>query len=151
MKLRRVVFALVLGGLPAASPVAAADGEQQACLARAVYFEALAEGRAGMEAVAAVVLNRIAHPEFPDTVCEVVQDGGETPPCQFSWWCDGKSDQPDDAEGYTLAREVADVALTAPPPDPTAGALFFHRTDVEPGFEIPREPTVTIGDHVFYR
>ena len=145
-----VAVAIALAVVLPALPAAAADDEPT-CLARAVYFEALAEGREGMEAVAAVVLNRIAHPEFPDTVCEVVEDGGETPPCQFSWWCDGKSDQPDDAEGWALAREVAIATLAEPPPDPTAGALFFHRTDIEPQFEEPRKATVTIGEHVFYR
>ncbi|MGH6921343.1 MAG: cell wall hydrolase, partial [Geminicoccaceae bacterium] len=57
------------------------------CLALAMYWEAQSEGPDGMLAVAAVVLNRVAHPEFPDTVCGVVRQGGESPPCQFSWWC----------------------------------------------------------------
>lgn len=150
--MRRVsgALALLLAAVPIAVPAAAEDAGE-VCLARAVYFEALAEGREGMEAVAAVVLNRMAHDEFPETACAVVEDGGETPPCQFSYWCDGKSDQPEEAEPWALAREVANAALTAPPPDPTGGALFFHRTDIEPPFEEPRESTVTIGDHVFYR
>lgn len=141
---------LLVAALPAVG-AAAANDDEQACLALALYFEAEAEGRAGMEAVAAVVLNRIADPEFPDTACAVVGDGGETPPCQFRWWCDGKSDQPENQDADALAREVARAALTDPPPDSTGGALFFHSTDVEPDFGIERERTVTIGNHVFYR
>lgn len=36
-----------------------------------------------------VVLNRKKHAAFPDTIREVVRQGGEDPPCQFSFWCDG--------------------------------------------------------------
>jgi spore germination cell wall hydrolase CwlJ-like protein len=45
-----------------------------------------------MRAVASVIFNRVADQRFPNSVCGVVQEGGESPPCQFSWWCDGKSD-----------------------------------------------------------
>src|SRR5512138_1998327 len=60
----------------------AALDEQLHCLALAMYFEARTEGPEGMRAVGWVVLNRIAHDEFPATPCEVVRQGGETPPCQ---------------------------------------------------------------------
>ena len=83
-----------------------------------------------MLAVASVVLNRVAHPQFPDTVCGVVKQGGEQPPCQFSWWCDGKSDVPRDAELWRLAQRLAAKLLTDPPEDPTRGALFFHSADI---------------------
>ena len=89
------------------------------CLALAPYWEAKTEGPEGMRAVASVVLNRVAHPEFPDTVCAVVTQGGEQPPCQFSWWCDGKSDQPTDARAWRLARQIAQAALAKAPPDRT--------------------------------
>ena len=98
------------------------------CLALALYWEAKTEGPDGMRAVASVVLNRVAHPEFPDTVCAVVTQGGEQPPCQFSWWCDGRSDQPTDARAWRLARQIAQAALAKAPPDRTRGALFFHNT-----------------------
>ena len=60
-----------------------------------------------MRAVASVVLNRVAHPQFPDTVCAVVTQGGEDPPCQFSWWCDGKSDRPTEPHAWRLAQQIA--------------------------------------------
>jgi spore germination cell wall hydrolase CwlJ-like protein len=62
------------------------------CLALALYWEAKTEGPEGMLAVASVVLNRVAHPQFPSTVCGVVKQGGERPPCQFSWWCERRHD-----------------------------------------------------------
>ena len=121
------------------------------CLALALYWEAKTEGPHGMLAVAAVVLNRVAHPEFPDTVCAVVSEGGETPPCQFSWWCDGKSDRPTEQRAWTLAQSLARSVVVAPPRDPTRGALFFHNTSIATPWLRQRERTVQIGRHIFYR
>jgi len=134
-------------------PAAAAESRQEAarCLALALYWEAKTEGPEGMRAVASVVLNRVAHPEFPDSVCAVVRQGGEQPPCQFSWWCDGKSDRPTEPGAWALAQRLARAMLSAPPRDATRGALFFHNTSVSTPWVRRRERTVQIGRHVFYR
>ena len=67
-----------------------------------------------MAAVAQVVLNRRADPRWPGTVCGVVRQGGERPigRCQFSWWCDGRSDTPREREAWARAQEVAEAALS---------------------------------------
>jgi len=65
---------------PAAQGMTRLGQSAQHCLALAMYWEAKSEGADGMLAVASVVLNRVAHPEFPDTVCGVVKQGGEPPP-----------------------------------------------------------------------
>ena len=67
------------------------------CLARTIYWEA-GRGGCGMESVASVVMNRLGHEGFPNTVCAVVRQGREQGSCQFSWWCDGRSDQAKDDE-----------------------------------------------------
>lgn len=121
------------------------------CLALALYFEARTEGVEGMEAVASVVMNRVRHPEFPNDVCGVVTDGGEQPPCQFSWWCDGRSDRPAEAEAWRLARAVAGGVLEDGLRDRTGGALFFHTADMKTPWRRPRQRTARIGSHVFYR
>ena len=126
-------------------------GEAAHCLALAMYWEARAEGAEGMLAVAAVVLNRVAHAEFPDTVCEVVKQGGEMPPCQFSWWCDGASDRPTEAQAWRLAQALARTSLSEAPRDATRGALFFHSTSIASPWVRQRQRTVQIGRHVFYR
>ncbi len=136
---------------------AATETREQAvgCLALTLYWEAKTEGRDGMVAVAAVVLNRVAHPKFPSTVCGVVKQGGEQPPCQFSWWCDGKSDQPTDAPAWGQAESLARAILADPPKsarrDPTRGALFFHSARISTPWVVPRQRTVQIGHHIFYR
>jgi spore germination cell wall hydrolase CwlJ-like protein len=121
------------------------------CLALAMYWEAKAEGADGMRAVAAVVLNRVAHPKFPATVCEVVKQGGEQPPCQFSWWCDGESDHPIETQAWDQARRLAKSILAARPRDPTRGALFFHSSRISTPWVLARQRTVQIGRHIFYR
>ena len=55
------------------------------CLAMALYYEARGEGPDGMLAVAEVVINRVQHPDFPGTVCDVIKEdrGPESYDCQF--------------------------------------------------------------------
>ena len=98
------------------------------CVALAMYWEARGEGRPGMVAVGSVVMNRVRSDEFPDTPCDVVYQGGETPPCQFSWWCDGKSDRPQNQVQWSLALNTATEVLAERTDDPTGGALFFRST-----------------------
>jgi len=130
---------------------AASIRDEQRCLALNLYFEARGEGRSGMIAVGWTVLNRIRSHDFPATPCAVVREGGERPPCQFSWWCDGKSDRPRNQRSWNQAMLISAQLLTNPPPDPTAGALFFHGTQIRPPFKRLRTRTVRIGSHIFYR
>ncbi|TQV80867.1 cell wall hydrolase [Denitrobaculum tricleocarpae] len=143
------VGAVAIVGTPAMAETELSKEER--CLALAMYWEAKAEGADGMIAVGAVVLNRVAHSEFPGSVCGVVTQGGETPPCQFSWWCDGKSDRPTEAEAWATARELAPSLLTELPYDPTKGGLFFHASNIDVPWRVKRERTVQIGKHIYYR
>jgi N-acetylmuramoyl-L-alanine amidase len=81
----------------------------------------------------------------------VVMEGGEQPPCQFSWWCDGKSDEPTEARAWWRAKAVARAVLNRPIHDSTAGALFFHANYIREPWAVPRTRTVQIGAHIFYR
>ena len=82
-----------------------AVGATITCLAQNIYFEARDQPTVGQMAVAYVVLNRVHHPAWPDTVCDVIREGPtyswkQDYPirnrCQFSWYCDGKPDVPKD-------------------------------------------------------
>lgn len=154
LAVRATVMLLALPASMAVDAMAAegtAQDDQRTCLALTVYWEAKNEGREGMIAVGWVVLNRQQNADFPATVCEVVYQGGETPPCQFSWWCDGRSDRPREAENWALALEVAELLLREPPPDPTGGALFFHNTGIDVPWTLERTRTTQVGNHVYYR
>ncbi len=68
----------------AAMPVAD-GGPDWHCLTEALYFEARGESVKGQIAVAEVILNRVASPKFPDSVCAVVNQGtGRKYACQFT-------------------------------------------------------------------
>lgn len=121
------------------------------CLARTIYWEARGEEDAGIEAIANVVMNRLGHEGFPDTLCEVVKQGLEQGACQFSWWCDGLPDDAQEEEAYSVAKEIARKALNKQVQDRTGGAFYFHRKDLTPQWVAEYVKTVVIGKHVFYK
>jgi len=121
------------------------------CLSRTIYWEARGEGTAGMEAVANVVMNRLGHEGFPDTICGVVRQGRAQGSCQFSWWCDGRSDDAEEEKSYAIAKEIARKALNRQLTDGTGGALYYHRRGVTPSWSKKYIKTVKVGEHVFYR
>ena len=122
------------------------------CLALNIYFEARSEPRMGMISVAHVVLNRARSPRFPDTVCAVVKDGGETHRhrCQFSWYCDGKSDRPRDDAAWETARSLARAVFWSAIPDPTGDATHYHAEYVDPPWAARLTRGPKIGQHIFY-
>ena len=73
--------------------------------------------------------------------------------CQFSWFCDGKSDVPTDKKTYkrllTIAKTLLynDVII----PDITDGALFYHADYVKPAWSKTKTKTVEVQDHIFYK
>lgn len=121
------------------------------CLARSIYWEAKGKDSADMEAVANVVMNRLGHEGFPDTVCGVVKQGSETKSCQFSWWCDGRSDSVQEEVPYAMAKEIARKALNKQLPDRTGGALYFHDRTVKPDWTKEYIKTKEIGLFTFYK
>lgn len=121
------------------------------CLARTVYWEAKGVDEKDMSAVASVVLNRLGHEGFPDTVCGVVKQGVESKQCQFSWWCDGRPDQVEEAARYTVAKEIARKALNQQLTDTTGGALFFHDRSVRPSWASAYRRTAATTHFLFYR
>jgi spore germination cell wall hydrolase CwlJ-like protein len=121
------------------------------CLARSIYWEAKGKDAADMEAVANVVMNRLGHEGFPDTVCKVVKQGSEAKNCQFSWWCDGKSDSVQEEVPYAMAKEIARKALNKQLPDRTKGALYFHDKTVKPVWAEEYQNTANIGLFRFYK
>lgn len=139
----------VISALWAEHVAAGSLREEQHCLALNLYWEARGEGRLGMIAVGWTVLNRVRSGRFPSTPCGVIYQGGERPPCEFSWWCDGRSDRPTESRSWRQAQIIAARLLLDPPPDPTGGSLFYHSTSVRPQWRHKR--TARIGRHIFYR
>ena len=132
------------------------------CLAQNIYFEAANQPQAGRMAVAHVVLNRVEDGQFPNAVCDVVYQAkwgknwkGNNYPlrnkCQFSWFCDGKSDEPTDSVTWMESIKLAGWILDGSYPDITEGALWYHTTTVDPYWNDYLTSTVIINDHIFYK
>ena len=121
------------------------------CLSRTIYWEARGEGVAGMEAIANVVMNRLGHGGFPNKICKVVMQGRETGACQFSWWCDGHSDDAKEDKSYSIAKEIARKALNQQLTDRTGGAMYFHQRKVTPSWSKEYIKTAEVGVFVFYK
>lgn len=121
------------------------------CLARSIYWEARGESGASMEAVANVVMNRVGHEGFPNSICGIVKQGQEQGACQFSWWCDGRSDGAEEEESYSHAKEVARKALNRQLKDRTDGAMYFHQRKVAPDWSKEYIKTIEVGEFIFYK
>lgn len=144
------------------------------CLAKNIYFEAKSEPIAGQYAVADVVLNRVKDSRFPNTICEVVYEGPvreswqtkKQPDledaeriyhpirdrCQFSWWCDGKSDNIKDGDAWRKAQEIAyRLVNDYKHRGLTEGATHYHATYVNPKWAPTLDLVGRIGTHIFYR
>ena len=130
------------------------------CLALNVYHEARDQPFIGQVAVAQVVMNRVRDDRFPDKVCDVVKQGPtyswtEDYPvrhrCQFSWYCDGKSDKPTNTKAYEQARMIAHGVYYGNLDDFVEGATHYHATYVYPEWAKSKTRTVRIDDHIFYR
>ena len=135
------------------------------CLALNTYHEAKNLSTVGQIATAQVVMNRVEDKRFPNTVCEVVKQGPTRPSwedpnkeypikhrCQFSWYCDGKSDVPKNEKAWRKAQDVAFLVLyNKIQLDVTEGATHSHATYVKPAWAKTKKRTTRIEKHIFYR
>lgn len=140
--------------------------EDLTCLATNIYFEAKNQSVLGQMAVAYVTLNRVKHSNYPDTICEVVKQAivskwhlkntGKIVPirnkCQFSWYCDGRSDKIKNKEAYNKALEIAGyVLMLYPTSDITDGSTHYHANYVNPKWNRSLKKVVSIEEHIFYK
>ena len=122
------------------------------CLALNIYFEARSEPIEGQIAIAEVTLNRVASTNYPNDVCSVVlqenKDG-----CQFSWWCDGKSDQPREHNSLRTSKALAELMLKEGGHITVIGneATHYHSNDVHPYWANDLHKIRQIGKHIFYK
>jgi len=135
------------------------------CMALNIYHEARSDNFAGKIAVADVVLNRVDSSRYPNTVCEVVEQSrmrtnwkGNIVPvknmCQFSWFCDGLSDEPFDEGAWIESTNIAEISLNQDKyRGITEGSTHYHASYVTPKWINDRGMQVVgqIGQHKFYR
>ena len=150
---------LAVPAAPAEVPppsLTALDEVQLQCLALNMYHEARGEGSRGMLAVGFVTVNRTEVGGWPKTICGVVRDGVHRNGrvvyrrCQFSWYCDGRSDAVTNRAQYEQAETLARSILTKQAVNPVGRSVFFHNGQVRPKW---RRVVFhcRIGGHRFYR
>jgi len=117
------------------------------CLAKNIYHEAGIEPKEGKYAVAQVTLNRVNHPRYPNTVCDVVMD-----PYQFSWankrsirWTYPKG--PNWEESLRIAKTVLEDGYRHTGLD---RVKYYHADYVHPRWANKLAMRTVIGRHIFY-
>ena len=130
------------------------------CLASNIYWEARNQPLLGRLAVAQVTQNRVENERYPNTICNVVKQTKFYPSgridlhsCQFSWYCDGMSDEPKETWGFSYeeAFYLAVDFMEDRPLDITEGATHYHSTKVNPNWADTLDKIVQIEEHIFYR
>lgn len=125
---------------------------QWRCLAEALYFEARGETVQGQFAVAEVIMNRVDSPNYPNSVCGVINQGtGKKYQCQFTYTCDGHPEVIAEPGAFERVGKIAKAVLDGAPRRLTAGATHYHTKAVNPRWARVYPRTATIGSHHFYR
>jgi len=146
---------------------------QEYCLAQNIYYESRGDNLAGKAAVSDVVMNRVKSTHYPNTICEVVyqarwKESWKTKQypdlpddqrvmvpirhqCQFSWFCDGKSDEPPIGDEWRQAQTIAYRMVNSDYLIGIAdGATHYHATYVNPKWNKDMLLIGRIGLHIFY-
>ena len=138
--------------------------EDRECLARNIFWEARNQTVEGQVAVAWVTLNRVEDDRFPGSICRVVhqanRDSNGNPirnQCQFSWYCDGKSDRiPSNViaqRAWEDAQLIADVVLldwARQKASPVQNATYYHADYVTPRWARNFTQVAQVDTHIFY-
>lgn len=135
--------------LPTLSQVQAVNAQR--CLTQAIYYEAATESDRGKAAVAQVILNRMRHPAYPNTVCGVIYQGSTRPGCQFSFACDGSMRRAPMPSLWQRSVEIARAALTGHVETSVGMATHYHANYVLPRWAPKLTKIEQIGAHIFYR
>ncbi len=127
--------------------------KQLKCLSTAIYFEARGEPYRGQVAVAQVILNRVKHKLYPNSICGVVyQNQQKRNACQFSFACDGIRDRVTEKKAWAEAEEISRkvtnglIYLTE-----VSNATHYHANYVNPKWARKMQRLTVIGLHKFYR
>ena len=123
------------------------------CMATAIYFEARGESYRGQVAVGQVVMNRVSHKLYPDSICGVVfQNQSKRNACQFSFACDGIPEKITEKKAWAQAQEIAKEVVSGQEYLSDVGySTHYHATYVYPHWAPRMKKNVKIGTHVFYQ
>lgn len=129
------------------------QAEEMQCLALNIYFETHAKSLVDAMSVSDVVLNRVVSTRYANTVCGVVHQGYKkgSKSCQFSWYCDGKHDEPYDNDSWEQSRKYAhDIYMNGNFRGMTQGATHYHAHWMKAYWASSLNRVARIGSHIFY-
>lgn len=118
------------------------NAEEMEILASIINAEARGESYQGKVAVGAVIINRVYHPSFPNTIKDVVYQSGQFKPVD-----NGMINLSPSSDSYQAAYDAADGI------DPSNGSLYFYNPakSTNPQFFAKRTKMAEIGNHVFLK
>jgi len=172
------VLVQIVTGLVVVNPLHISDPveihEELYCLAINSYHEARGESFDDKMATAQVVMNRVDSMKYPDDVCKVVTAGPvreswktrQHPDldkedrvyypirhrCQFSWYCDGRSDAIQNLDGWEDSVIAAFLVYTGFGEDIVDGATHYYAHDkVNPSWARSMVVTVKLNGHTYLR
>jgi len=118
------------------------SSEEIKILASIINAEARGESYRGKVAVGAVIINRVYHPSFPNTIKEVVYQAGQFTPVE-----NGMINLSPNSDSFQAAYDAVGGE------DPSQGSLYFYnpKKSKNPSFFAKRKKVATIGNHVFLK
>ena len=125
------------------------------CLALNVYYESRGEPIEGQYAVAEVTMNRVAHPRYPNTICEAVYQKKwdylrKRYVGAFSWTELDDNELPRGA-AWERAVNVAMLTYSGDRANVLDGAVHYHAAHIRPSWTRGKKPVARIGKHLFYK
>lgn len=121
------------------------ENAQLLCLADNIYFEGRSESTSAQIAIGYVTVNRTRHPDYPDTICEVVKQEG-----QFSWYKKNKRYVVEEEEAWRKALILAQAVKVRAIPSKYEKAMFFHAKYVRPSWARKKVLAGVEDGHKFY-
>lgn len=140
-----LIISLIIVGCTS-TETKAREGKELTCLAMNIYHEARGEPIDGQIAVAQVTMNRVAHKDWPETVCKVVYQKK-----QFSWTHLIKDHTPYNNDSWETAKTIARSVYEDKEDDLVDGSVFYHADYVNPYWAKSYTKVGKIGTHIFYR
>ena len=114
------------------------------CLTLAIYHEARGEPLLGQMAVAEVIMNRVNHRSWPNTVCKVVKQKA-----QFSFYSDNRSNEMKDLAAKAIAASIAKSYIEIGNPGIVGGAACYTTVEVNNHWTQQSKVVTVIGGHKF--
>lgn len=127
-------------------------GRALECLAAAAWYEA-GDDAVSQSSVIQVILNRVRHASFPNSICGVVFQGSDrVTGCQFTFTCDGSLlRRKPPAPAWERAKKLANAALLGAVDTSVMQATHYHADYVSPWWSSKLRQLSQVGRHIFYR